>query len=99
VDIGTERRIEHGLRRLLAGRTAFVIAHRLSTIRGADRIVAMEDGGIVEAGTHDELLARDGVYSRLYRMTYEDDATRREGGVGSGHNGAAPHHGARATAD
>jgi ABC-type multidrug transport system fused ATPase/permease subunit len=66
VDIGTERRIEQGLRLLLAGRTAFVIAHRLSTIRGADLIVVLDHGRIVEKGTHDELIAAGDVYTRLY---------------------------------
>src|SRR6185437_12435380 len=54
VDISTERRIERALRRLLRGRTAFVIAHRLSTIRGADLIVVLEHGIVVEQGTHEE---------------------------------------------
>jgi ATP-binding cassette, subfamily B, bacterial len=66
VDIGTERRIERGLRRLLAGRTAFVIAHRLSTIRGADLIVVLDHGRIVEQGTHDELVDARGPYTSLY---------------------------------
>lgn len=66
VDIGTERRIELGLRRLLVGRTAFVIAHRLSTIRGADLIVVLDHGRIVERGTHDELIEAGGTYTRLY---------------------------------
>jgi ATP-binding cassette subfamily B protein len=66
VDIGTERRIERALRDLLAGRTAFVIAHRLSTIRDADLIVVLEHGRVVEQGTHDELIARRGLYTSLY---------------------------------
>jgi ATP-binding cassette subfamily B protein len=57
--------------RLRADRTSFVIAHRLSTIRDADLILVMEDGGIVEQGTHDELLAVRGAYWRLYNAQFE----------------------------
>ena len=66
VDIGTERKIERALRRLLHGRTAFIIAHRLSTIRDADLIVVLEHGQVVEQGTHDELLVARGLYTSLY---------------------------------
>jgi ABC-type multidrug transport system fused ATPase/permease subunit len=67
VDLHTEGRIEDGLRRLLAGRTAIVIAHRLSTIRRAGRIVVLEHGRVVEQGSHEELIEAEGRYYRLYR--------------------------------
>jgi ABC-type multidrug transport system fused ATPase/permease subunit len=66
VDIGTERKIERALESLLADRTAFIIAHRLSTIRGADLIVVLEHGRVVEQGSHAELMARRGLYTALY---------------------------------
>ena len=74
VDLHTETRIEEGLRRLLAGRTAIIIAHRLSTIRGAGRIVVLDHGRIVEQGTHDELVEARGAYWRLYRDWAEQAA-------------------------
>ena len=70
VDTHTERLIQQALATMLKGRTSFVIAHRLSTIRSADRIVVMQAGRIVETGPHDALLAQDGIYADLYRMTF-----------------------------
>lgn len=70
VDTQTEITIQRALRRLLQGRTSLVIAHRLSTIRDADRVVVLSDGRIVEVGTHQELLDKNGVYHNLYAMNY-----------------------------
>jgi ATP-binding cassette subfamily B multidrug efflux pump len=72
VDTETEVLIQSALKRLLAGRTAIVIAHRLSTIRDMDRIVVLHKGELREEGSHEELLAKGGIYSRLYQLQYKD---------------------------
>lgn len=71
VDTGTERRIQAAMRELMAGKTCFVIAHRLSTIQNADRILVVNDGNIVEQGTHRELIDKRGFYYKLYTSQFE----------------------------
>ena len=75
IDTMTELLVQQGLRQLLRGRTALVIAHRLSTIKGADCIVALQAGRIVEQGTHAELLQRNGMYASLYAMGFRHMAS------------------------
>lgn len=70
IDSETEARLQTALEAVMEGRTALVIAHRLSTIRAADRIVVFHKGRVVEVGKHDDLVARDGVYARLYRLQF-----------------------------
>ncbi|MBM3313731.1 ATP-binding cassette domain-containing protein, partial [candidate division WOR-3 bacterium] len=70
VDPETEHLIQDGLAELLLGRTAIMVAHRLATIRMADRVLVVHKGRIAEEGSHEELLTRDGIYSRLYRLQY-----------------------------
>jgi len=70
IDSYTEMLIQQALQRLMEGRTGMVIAHRLATIRGADRIIVLQDGEIIEQGNHDELMELGGLYSRLYSMNY-----------------------------
>jgi ATP-binding cassette, subfamily B, multidrug efflux pump len=74
VDTRTEARIQKALLKLMEGRTSFVIAHRLSTIRDADKVVVIKDGEIVEQGTHDELLAKQGFYNHLYISQFKGNA-------------------------
>jgi ATP-binding cassette subfamily B protein len=71
IDTQTEKIIQRALKHMLAGRTSFVIAHRLTTIQQADLIVVIDNGTIVETGTHDELMAKDGPYRRLYMMQFK----------------------------
>jgi ATP-binding cassette subfamily B protein len=70
VDSYTERQIQRALRRLLTGRTAIVIAHRLATVRYADRILVLQEGKIIERGTHDALVDAGGLYARLYSLNF-----------------------------
>ncbi|WP_308465781.1 ABC transporter ATP-binding protein [Rathayibacter soli] len=101
VDTRTELLLQHAMAALRQGRTSFVIAHRLSTIRDADLILVMEQGDIVEQGTHAELIEREGAYWRLYNSQFEQAATDldAEEAVHEGPQGEAEHGGATAADD
>ena len=72
LDTESEKHIQTSLETLMKGRTTFVVAHRLSTIEGADRIVVMREGAIVEIGNHNELMAKKGVYEHLYTIQFKN---------------------------
>lgn len=82
VDTRTELQIQEALLRLMAGRTAFVIAHRLSTIRQADQVLVIDNGCLIECGTHDSLLAQQGFYYNLYMSQFRHEAARQQMPVG-----------------
>lgn len=89
LDTESEALVQEALERFMAGRTTVVIAHRLSTIRNADRVLVLEDGRIVEEGTHDELMTREGRYQELYLRQFDDTglaAGREEGHPGEGND-------------
>ena len=74
IDVQTERALQQGLNAMLKGRTSFIIAHRLSTIKNCDKIMYIDQGGIMECGTHDELIAKKGYYYKLYTAQMKDIA-------------------------
>ena len=82
MDTRTEIQIQHAMTALMRGRTSFVIAHRLSTIRDADLILVMNDGQIVEQGTHQQLLAQHGFYAELYNSQFTNNGQVAVGQAG-----------------
>lgn len=79
VDMETEAKIQKALREVMKGRTTFIIAHRISSVKHADEILVLEDGEIVERGTHDELIQRDGIYQRVYHIQFQDQQAVLQG--------------------
>ena len=82
LDNESERLVQDALDHLKVGRTTIIVAHRLSTIRAADRIAVLDDGWLVELGTQDELLAKDGLYARLHRMQFAEEPAFEDDGLG-----------------
>ena len=76
VDTETEQLIQNAIKKMLHGRTSIVIAHRLSTIQSADKIIVLHKGEIREMGNHQELLALNGIYRKLYELQYKDQETQ-----------------------
>ena len=70
IDTRTEVLVQDAFEELMRGRTSFIVAHRLSTIKNADRILVMKSGSIIESGTHEELLAKQGFYAQLYQSQF-----------------------------
>ncbi len=81
IDTESELLIQAAIKKLLKGRSSIVIAHRLSTIQNADKIIVLHKGEIREMGRHQELLSRDGIYRKLYRLQYKDQEVRTQGGL------------------
>ncbi len=88
LDARSEAIVQSALERLSEGRTTLVIAHRLSTVRNADKIVVMDQGRVVDEGTHDTLIAREGIYRNLYRLQFSPKREERENGAAPGANRA-----------